>query len=144
MWCRVPGLRLTCTGLLTRRIDLLAAHSAGADAGDTGELAVRMGQEGTVASTAVQLHRGFTIWAQGSQVVAVTTASGACVWVVTLPRAPIKAGVTKSKTGSEGLCYSWLERNGRSLKASSRDLHPQTGSPFTRQSFLCLLKCLGH
>lgn len=133
------GLRTLC-----RRIVPLAARGAGADAGDTDTMAARMGHEGTVASTAAQLHAGLSAEARGRRAEAVTAASGARVWVVMLPRAPINAGVPKSKMGREGLCYSRLERNGRSLNASSRDPHPQIGSHFTHQSFLCLLKCLGH
>lgn len=130
---------------LCRRIVLLAARGAGAGAGDTDTMAARMGHEGTAASTAAQLHAGLSAEARGSRAGAVVAAaSGARVRVVMLPRAPINARVPKSKMGSEGLCYSRPERNGRSLKASSRDPHPQTGSHFTHQSFLCLLKCLGH
>lgn len=71
-------------------INTVLAHCAGtgADAGDSDKMAVRMGQEGTVASRAAQLHRGLRTEAQGSWVLAVPAASGACVWVVTLLRAP--------------------------------------------------------
>lgn len=140
VWCSVPGLRLTRRGLLTQRTVLLTAHGAGADAGDTDEMAAGMGQEGTVASTAAQLHRDNR--GMGELGGGCHAASGACVWVAMLPRAPTEAGVTKSKMGSEAV-LQLVREEGDVTESQIQGSPPPNWEPFYSPEFPLLVKMFG-
>lgn len=130
-----------CAARRSRRWGLMPA--------DTDTMATRMGHEAMAAGAGARLHAGLAPETRGSRAVAVTAASGARVRAATLPPASIKAGVIKTKMGSEGLRCSRLRGTGGhgepapGTKQHQASPHPQTGEPFYSPEFPLLVKMFG-